>query len=670
MTLLRDIAIEHKLRLMIVGVALLTLLSAAGVFVPWALQRYDSERENELRAMASSMGYSASFSLDAFVVDPSTNEEQVAAEVREVLDRMVRKQDVLLAAIYYRGPEGRERLMEVYDRDKGDVSPPENLPAPGYRQETEELVDEIRDRNGNISGHLYMRGDLKPRQEFARRLLIAVVTALGLVLAVTAVFGYLVQGWIVRPLRKLLQTTRLVRNEHDYSVRADMTGEDEIGQLGAGFNEMLSHIQNQDEELRRHQSTLEARVANQTRELREANLELSDAKERAESANRSKSTFLANVSHELRTPLNAIIGYSEMVREELEDAGVKGLQPDLERINRSGKMLLSLINDVLDLSKIEAGKMTLSPERFDLVALLEEIRADLKLQAEARGNRIILETDLVSLMVFTDRTKVRQVVNNLLSNASKFTTDGLIRIGLACEVDETVVVEVQDSGRGMTPEQLQRVFKPFVQADESISRDFGGTGLGLPISERLCQAMGGGLEATSTWGKGSVFVARFAKVVEPRQNQPLTGWPDDTGAAENAQARQAEADASRLATVPARDRSILVIDDDEGARELLSRQLKRDGFAVHSAPGGEQGLRIARLEVPDLITLDVCMPGMSGWEFVRELERDRVLGKIPVVVITMLEEAEEQYRDVAAAFLLKPVDPGKLLRVVRRITKC
>jgi signal transduction histidine kinase len=662
MTLFKDMSIDGKLRLMIVGVTVATLLSAAGVFVPWAVNRFSLEQELELRSMTASMGYSASFSLDAVEIDPASG-AGVALELKEILERMVTDRDVVVAAIYYLGPISDGRLMAEYARADSGLSPPVRVPKSAYRPDTLELTADILDRNGNVSGRIYLRGDVARREEFYRRLWVAVGVALVCAFVVTALFGGIVQAWIVRPLNRLLRTTQLVRRDQDYSARVSFDSRDEIGQLSESFNEMLGQIEGQDRELRGHQQTLEAEVAERTRELLTANMKLTDARDSAEAASRAKSTFLANVSHELRTPLNAIIGYSEMVCEELTGTSHAALTPDLERINRSGKMLLSLINDILDLSKIEAGRMTLSLERFNAVDLLEDVCADLKPAAERKGNRIQLVTTGESVIVYGDRTKVRQVAGNLVGNACKFTESGEIRVVLGTRGEgtgELVTVRVEDTGRGMTAEQVDKVFEPFVQADDSIARSHGGTGLGLSISRRLCETMGGSLSATSSAGRGSAFTASFVRVYEKRSDPPFPRKPD---AFEGV-------DIEPRDLAPARNRTVLVVDDDDAARELLCRHLARDGFRVVSASSGEAGLRLAREAVPDLITLDVCMPGMTGWEFTRKVRDEPALSEIPIVIVTMLQEAEQQYDGVAAGFLLKPVKSGDLLRVACRLTGC
>ena len=250
------------------------------------------------------------------------------------------------------------------------------------------------------------------------------------------------------------------------------------------------------------------------------------AKEAAEAANRAKSTFLANMSHELRTPLNAIIGYSEMLQEEAADQGHEDYIPDLKKISGAGKHLLGLINDILDLSKIEAGKMDLYLERFAVATLIEDVETVIAPLMSTNRNTLVVCRDPAIGEMLADLTKVRQSIFNLLSNASKFTHDGTITLDVVREmVDDTewLLFTVTDTGIGMSEEQLGKLFQEFTQADASTTRNFGGTGLGLALSRRLCQMMGGDITVRSSLGKGSTFTIRLPAVVRS-PDRGVTAW--------------------------------------------------------------------------------------------------------------------------------------------------
>ena len=368
------------------------------------------------------------------------------------------------------------------------------------------------------------------------------------------------------------------------------------------------------------------------------------ARRDAEAANSAKSQFLASMSHELRTPLNAILGYSEILQEDARDSGHEDSLADLEKIHSAGKHLLNLINDVLDLSKIEAGKMELNLETFVLRAAIEAVAGTVAPLLARNANQLVLDlaSDLGSM--HSDAMRVRQVLLNLLSNATKFTDKG--RVTLSARREGTgdaaaIVLEVADTGIGMTPEQLSRLFTAFAQADSSTSARYGGTGLGLAISRRFCELMGGSIDVSSRPGAGTTFIVRLPATLHAPAATPVV--------------EAAGGDAP----------TVLVIDDDAVARDLVTRLLGRAGFRVITASDGATGLSRARSEQPAVITLDVVMPGMDGWEVLTALKSDPAVREIPVVMLSMLDEQHLGFALGAADFLTKPVDRSRLLEAVR-----
>jgi len=376
--------------------------------------------------------------------------------------------------------------------------------------------------------------------------------------------------------------------------------------------------------------------------------ELLQARREAEAANHAKSQFLASMSHELRTPLNAIIGYGEMIEEEAGESGHDQYVPDLRKIQAAGRHLLALINDVLDLSKIEAGKMELHLERFELRPAIDAVASTVAPLVERNGNalRLALAGDLG--IVRADVTRVRQVLFNLLSNASKFTERGVITLEARREPapdGDTIVLTVRDTGIGMTPEQLGRLFQAFAQAEASTASKYGGTGLGLAISRMFCEMMGGSIGVASTAGEGTTFTVRLpAEVRDPGGRVGAAAAPAEGGTAG----------------------TVLVIDDDPAARDLLRRMLAREGYRVLEAADGAAGLALARAEHPDVITLDVVMPGLDGWGVLAALKDDPALAAVPVVMVTITDDRNLGFALGASEYLTKPVDRARLAAVLGR----
>ncbi len=385
-----------------------------------------------------------------------------------------------------------------------------------------------------------------------------------------------------------------------------------------------------------------------SREIRAAHEEAERAKAEAEAASRTKSSFLANMSHELRTPLNAIIGYSEILVEDATDRGDDASIDDLQKIQGAGKHLLGLINGILDLSKIEAGRMDIYLEQIYLNRLVDEVRAIVQPLVEKNGSKLVAVCAPDAGSMRTDMTKLKQSLINLLSNAAKFTKNGTVTLNVSREEATDggaprFVFAVSDTGIGMNDEQLARLFQAFTQADSSTTRNYGGTGLGLTITRHFATMLGGTITVTSKPGEGSTFA--MALPDNPVQMAEPT-----------AEVMQASGGIAGL--------TVLVVDDDPAVHDLLSTTLVKEGYRVLHARDGAEALEILRKTPPDIVTLDVMMPKVDGWSVLGIMKSDPALDHIPVIMITIVDDRNLGYKLGASEFMTKPIDRARLRALV------
>jgi len=486
----------------------------------------------------------------------------------------------------------------------------------------------------------------------------------GLILT-AAIIGLVLRS-VLRPLALLSRSTTEMEKGtfNPDTLTKTARRKDDLGFLAHGFIDMAGQVKAREQRLEEVNHGLESTVADRTAALADAlqkaddaRIEAETAREDAEEANRTKSSFLANMSHELRTPMNAIIGYSEMLMEEAEDVGQDDFIPDLKRIHGAGKHLLMLINDILDLSKIEAGKMTTFCETVDISAVVDEVRATVTPLIQKNSNTLVIDLALEIGTLYTDLTKLRQTLFNLLSNASKFTDGGTITLSAsALPESDSVVFKVSDTGIGMTPEQLSKLFQAFTQADASTTRKYGGTGLGLAISRKFCQLLGGDITVESTENVGSTFI-----VTLPRISPVITDSPE-APVVETAAVVQESPQ-------PIDGRPVVIaIDDDPDMLTLLSRNLSREGYAVVTASTGQEGIRLVNELQPVAVTTDILMPGMDGWMVMDAIKSNPATSKIPVILVSVSDTRDMGVSLGAFEFVSKPVDWNRMAIILRGIT--
>ncbi len=447
---------------------------------------------------------------------------------------------------------------------------------------------------------------------------IILLIALLLALAISLLFTHS----ITHPIESLTTFVKQVQSGERHLRMVD-DRKDEIGQLEKGLNAMLNAINSSEEALQK-------------------------AKQDSETANVAKSRFLANMSHELRTPLNAIIGYGEMLQEEIAELGQPEMSGDMAKIHQAGKHLLGIINDILDISKIEAGRMELYLETFFLPNMVNDIAHTI--QPLLMKNKNTLEVHLAAEVgeMHADLTKVRQIILNLLSNACKFSLAGdtvVLEVALSTNANE-ILFRVRDRGIGMSSEQRQCVFEIFKQADASSTRKYGGMGLGLAITKYFVDMMGGHIDIDSELGSGSTFT-----VYLPATVATIAG-PSSYPATYNSALEEGSL--------------VLVIDDDSAVRSVLKKFLSHLGYQVEVAESGEEGLRLARNFLPDVIILDVMMPRMDGWEVLSYLKADHKLTRIPVIILSMIEDKNIGYSLGATDYLIKPITREQLSAVLQK----
>ncbi len=633
----RNLPIRKKLVLIAMITTLFALVVAGAAFTLSARKQVKQNMVQDLSALALLI---ADRSNAALLFDDRIMAQENLASLRI-------KPSVTSACIY--GEDGK--VFAAYNA-RGVTAeqfplPPDNGLKYQFTQHQLVLFEQIVVEGKRI-GTICLRSSLAELDTLWQRYL---TTAL-LILVASGVASYFLssrlQQIVSEPIMALTSTARQISQHKQFSVRADVVGNDEIGLLGQAFNNMLETIETMNAELVNSNRSLEQRVVERT-------LELHDAKERAEAANRAKSLFLANMSHEIRTPLNAVLGFSQIV---LHDPNLSSEnRHNLQTVNRSGEHLLTLINDVLDMAKIESGRMVLEQAPFDLPALLEDVTEMFMPRAIAHDLQLIHEISYdLPHCIAGDAGKLRQIVINLLGNAIKFTEQGGVALrarAIRRDGRNWLELEVQDSGPGIAPDDLQLVFHAFEQSELG-RKSQGGTGLGLTISREYARLMGGDLSVTSEAGHGACFQLSLPLVeVEQTQLAPAT-----------APVRRV------LRLRPGQQEwRVLVVDDRDTNREILVKMLAPLGFTMIEAEDGQAGLEAFVARQPQLVLMDVVMPVMDGREATRRIRALPEGKEVPIIAVSA-SVFEEQLREIiqvgATDFLRKPLREEELLEKVVR----
>ncbi len=528
------------------------------------------------------------------------------------------------------------------------------------------------------------------------------ISLLGLLFSIFA--SRIMQRGITEPIVKLAGTAQRVAKEKDYSLRSDAHASAETGVLVNAFNSMLGTIQQRDADLvvaKNNAEQARERVAETNMLLEEANrtleakvsertVELHKAMRAARDANQAKSSFLAKMSHELRTPMNAIIGYSEMLIEDANDRDDSSGANDLRKILSAGRHLLGLINDVLDLSKIEAGKMDLYLESFDLHKLVYDVIPTAQPLIDRNKNQLKVDCAEDVGMVRADATKLRQILLNLLSNASKFTDEGVITLQVKRDRGvprERVTLKVRDTGIGMTPEQQAKLFQVFSQADSSTSAKFGGTGLGLAISRQFARLMGGDIVVESVMGEGSVFIVTIPAEVAPvkadgsvpvsadEPSQPAATAPAAPAEVTDANRIGAESNGAGVAAMDkgpapavARRGRILLIATDPEVVSSMQDLLSREGYHVAVAGTPAEATAKAKEMRPHVAIVDMLLAaGKGGGNIVAEIQQQPALSTVPMILMTASEREAAVFAVGTVNYVTKPVQAPSLLSVLNKL---
>jgi signal transduction histidine kinase/DNA-binding NarL/FixJ family response regulator len=652
---LRKTSIPTKVMLLACGSAALALLMACGGFAWYSVDTLCDAKGRRLRDQAEIIAFQAG---PALALRDATRGQQLLASLQT--DPTMEE-----ARLY-----GIDRTILATWGEQKSFAAPEYAPK-GYRYIGFSQVEVVHNVvvGSQRLGTVYLRANTSDLIQRLIEFAWIVGYVLALAMLIVVVLAMRLQRAITRPISELTKVAEQISINADYTIRVGGNAQAELKTLQDAFNHMLDRVQTSEAAIQKAQNELEDRVIARTQELskeirrrQEAQVELETAKEAAEAANRAKTEFLANMSHEIRTPLNGIMGFTEVLMNESSGITTEDRQDYLTTIHRSGLHLVELINDILDVSKIEAGRFDLERIACSPQQIISDVVSVLRVKAQEKG--LQLECEMATTLpptIESDPPRLRQLLMNLVGNAIKFTEQGSIRIvvGMTNREPSQLQIEVADTGMGIPFEKLEVIFDPFSQADTSVTRRFGGSGLGLAISRKITEALGGRLTVQSEVGSGSIFRATIDTGSVPAQRMAASA-NITTPTESSAQKSDVRLNGTR----------ILIVDDGETNRKLIELVLRRAGAEVSTAKDGIQAIHATEQKQPHLILMDMQMPVMDGYSATREL---RMKGHVlPIIALTAhaMKGDEQKCLDAGCTgYLTKPVDSPLLLATIVRELK-